>query len=90
MPTVLPSGERAGTPLGVYGGLDPAYLKPRNLWALLGGTFAPFSAQELATRYPSQEVYVQLVRNAATASLADRFILHEDYDAYLQAAKRWR
>jgi hypothetical protein len=90
MPTVLPSGERAGAPLGVYGGLDPAYLKPRNLWALLGGTFTPFSAQDLATRYPSQEVYVQLVRNAAAALLADRFILQEDYDAYLQAAKRWR
>jgi hypothetical protein len=90
MPTVLPSGERAGAPLGVYGGLDPAYLKPRNLWALLGGTFSPFSAQDLATRYPSQEAYMQLVRNAAEALLADRFILQEDYDAYLQAAKRWR
>jgi hypothetical protein len=31
-----------------------------------------------------------LVRNAAAALLADRFILQEDYDAYLQAAKRWR
>jgi Alpha/beta hydrolase domain len=90
MPTVLPSGERAGAPLGVYGGLDPAYLEPFNLFAWLGGTFAPFSAQELATRYPSQETYVQLMRNAAAALLADRFILQEDYDAYLQAANRWR
>jgi hypothetical protein len=90
MPTVLPSGERAGAPLGVYGGLDPAYLEPFNLFAWLGGTFAPFSAQELSTRYPRQEVYVQLVRNAAAALLAERFVLQEDYEAYLQAAKRWR
>jgi hypothetical protein len=90
MPAVLPNGERAGAPLGVYGGLDPDYLNPRNVWALLGGTFAPFSAQELAARYPSSEAYVQLISNAAAALLADRFLLQEDYDAYLQAAKRWR
>jgi hypothetical protein len=90
MPTVLPNGERAGAPLGVYGGLDPAYLKPFNLFAWLGGTFTPFSSEELAARYPSPELYVQLVRTAAAALLADRFILQEDYDAYLQAAKRWR
>jgi Alpha/beta hydrolase domain len=90
MPTVLQNGERAGAPLGVYGGLDPDYLEPFNLFAWIGGTFAPFSAQELATRYPNPETYVQLIRNAAAALLADRFILQEDYDAYLQAAKRWR
>jgi Alpha/beta hydrolase domain len=90
MPTVLPNGERAGAPLGVYRGLDPDYLEPLNVFALLGGTFAPFPAQELAARYPSQEAYVQLVRNAAAALLADRLILQEDYDAYLQAAQRWR
>src|SRR5262245_47771546 len=54
MPTVLLNGERAGAPLGVYGGLDPDYLNPRNLFALLGGTFAPFSDQELTVRYPSK------------------------------------
>jgi hypothetical protein len=90
MPTVLPNGARAGAPLGVYRGLDPDYLEPLNVFALLGGTFEPFSAQELAARYPSQEAYVQLVRNAAAALLADRLILQEDYDAYLQAAQRWR
>jgi hypothetical protein len=90
MPAVLPSGERAGTPLGVYGGLDPGYREPFNLFAWLGGTFAPFSAQELTARYPGKEAYVQLVRTAAAALLADRLILQEDYDAYLQAAQRWR
>jgi hypothetical protein len=90
MPTVLPSGEWVGAPLGVYGGLDPDYLKPFNVFAWLGGTFAPFSSQELAARYPSQEDYVQLFSKAAASLLADRFILQEDYDAYIQAAKRWR
>jgi hypothetical protein len=90
MPAVLRSGERAGAPLGVYAGLDPDYMEPLNLFAWFGGTFAPFSPQELATRYPSREAYVQLVSKAAAALLADRFILQEDYDAYTQAAKRWR
>ena len=31
-----------------------------------------------------------LVRNAAASLLADRFILKEDYDAYIQAAPWWR
>jgi hypothetical protein len=90
MPTVLPNGARAGAPLGVYGGLDPDSLEPLNVFALLGGTFELFSAEELARRYPSQEAYVQLVRSAAGALLADRFLLQEDYDAYLQAAPWWR
>ena len=90
MPAVLPNGEQAGAPLGVYGGLDPNYLKPINYFAWLGGTFVPFSAEELAARYPSREAYVQLVRTAAAALLADRFLLQEDADAYLQAAKWWR
>ena len=79
-----------GAPLGVYRGLDPDFLKAFNLFAWIGGTFAPFSAQELAARYPSHEDYVQLVSKAAASLLADRFILQEDYDAYIQAAKRWR
>ena len=87
---MLRNGEPAGAPLGVYGGLDLDYLKPFNLSAWLGGTFAPFSDQEIAARYPSTADYVQLVRNAAASLLADRCILKEDYDAYIQAAPWWR
>jgi Alpha/beta hydrolase domain len=90
MPTVLRNGGRAGAPLGVYGGLDLDYLKPLNLTAWLGGTFMPFSDQEITARYPSTADYVQLVRNAAASLLADRCILKEDYDAYIQAAPWWR
>ena len=90
MPTVLWNGERAGAPLDVYGGLDPDYWRPLNLTAWLGGTFTPFSDQEIAARYPDTVDYVQLVRNAAASLLADRYILKEDYDAYIQAAPWWR
>jgi Alpha/beta hydrolase domain len=90
MLTMLENGERVGAPLGVYGGLDPNHLQPLDLFAWLSGTFEPFSARELAARYPSREAYVQLVSKAAAALLADRFILQEDYDAYIQAAQHWR
>jgi hypothetical protein len=90
MSSVVPAGARAGAPLGVYSGVDPDFQQPLNVFALLGGAFEPFSAEELAVRYPSREAYVALVRNAAAALLADRFILQEDYDAYVTAAQRWR
>ena len=93
MHTVLRSGERMGAPLGVYRGLDPDFLEPFNLFALIGGTFEPFSAQAIAARYPSADDYVQLVSKAAASLLADRIILQEDYDAYIQTARglaRWR
>ena len=90
MPTLLGTGKHAGAPLGVYAGLDSAHLQPFNLFAWLGGTFDPFSAQELDQRYPSNGAYVELVAKSAAALLAGRFILAEDYEAYVEAAKRRR
>ena len=91
MPTVLPNGERAGAPLGVYHGLDPDYRDHLNVYAWYGGSFEPFSAEELKARYPSRDTYVDLVGKAAAALLAERFILQEDYDAYIRSAEiqRW-
>jgi hypothetical protein len=91
MPTALPNGEQAGAPLGVYRGLDPDYEDDVNEYAWLGGTFEPFSAEELAKRYPSRDAYVGLVERAAAALLTDRFILQEDHDAYIRSAElhRW-
>jgi hypothetical protein len=88
MPTVLSNGERVGAPLGVYSGLDPDYYEPFNVYPWLGGTFEPFSEQELKKRYPSDDMYFELVEKAAAALLADRFILEEDYEAYVASAKR--
>ena len=90
MAVVLKDGKRAGAPLGVYGGIDAEFLDPLNMFITLGGTFESFSAQELAARYPSNRVYVDLVSKSAAALLADRFILAEDYEAYVEAAKRRR
>ena len=76
-----------GAPLGIYAGIDPNFGQPFNLYPWVGGKFEPFSPQELEARYPSRDAYVRLVRKAAAALLADRFILEEDYDAYVAAAK---
>lgn len=90
MPVVLPNGERAGAPLGVYTGLDLDYEDPLNVFPLIGGTFEPFSEEELSARYPSREAYAARVEKAAAALLAERFILPEDYEAYVRAAERGR
>jgi Alpha/beta hydrolase domain len=91
MPAALPNGEQAGAPLGIYRGTDPDYKDHPNYYAWIGGSFEPFSAEELAKRYPSREVYPELVRKAAAALLAERLILQEDYDAYIRSAEvqRW-
>ena len=86
--TELPNGERAGAPLGVYGGHDEDLRGPGYGYAHHGGTFDPFSAEELARRYPTQEVYVDLVEKAAATLLADGYILEEDYEAYVRDAER--
>jgi hypothetical protein len=88
MTSVLANGEPAGAPLGIYRGLDPDYENHPNAFAWLGGTFEPFSAEELKARYPSRDVYVERVEKAAAALLADRFILEEDYEAYVTSARR--
>jgi hypothetical protein len=90
MPTVLPNGQ-AGAPLGIYRGTDPDYKDSPNYYAWIGGSFEPFSVEELAARYPNRGAYVDLVEKAAAALLAERLILQEDYDAYIQSAevRRW-
>jgi hypothetical protein len=88
MPTVLPNGKQAGAPLGIYRGTDPDYKGDPNYYAWIGGSFEPFPAEELKARYPSPDTYVGLVEKAAAALLADRFILEEDYEAYVASAKR--
>jgi hypothetical protein len=88
MATLLPDGQRSGAPLGLYTGFDPDLDLPRYGYASSGGTFDPFSTEELARRYPTRETYVDLVRRAAEALLAGGYILEEDYAAYIRAAER--
>jgi hypothetical protein len=75
-------GQPAGAPTGTYGALDMSGLSPLNVFLLFGGTYTRFSDEELAQRYPSPEVYKDLVTRAADKLLADGYILQEDRDAY--------
>jgi hypothetical protein len=73
---MTPAGEPAGAPTGVYGGTDaigPAF----------GGTYPPFSDEELARRYPTEDVSLELVTRAADQLLQDGYILQEDRDLYI-------
>ncbi|MDP9130673.1 MAG: alpha/beta hydrolase domain-containing protein [Candidatus Binatota bacterium] len=81
MPGESPS---IGAPLGTYTGNAP---KAGNGYLLLGGTFEPFSKEELLARYPSNEVYVKAVSAAANDLVARRHILQADADTYIAAAK---
>jgi hypothetical protein len=75
-------GQPAGAPTGTYGALDMSGLSPLNVFLLFGGTYTRFSDEVLAERYPSPEVYKELVTRAADKLLADGYILQEDRDAY--------
>ena len=88
MPTVLSNGEIAGAPLGRYTGLDLDFDPETDIYSRIGGTFTPFSGEELSRRYPTIEIYVDRVRKAADALLADRYILPEDRDAFVRSAER--
>jgi hypothetical protein len=84
MATALPGGDRAGAPLGAYGGLD---LEGWHNQIRIGGTFEPFPRAELAKRYPTRAGYVDLVRKAAAHLLGGRYILKDDHDTYIRDAE---
>jgi hypothetical protein len=91
MPSFTPAGEEAGAPLGIYGGADLDFQDPAlgGGFAFLGGTFAPFPPEEIIRRYPTREVYVELVRRAAATLWEQGFILEEDYTGYIREAERY-
>jgi hypothetical protein len=75
--------EPAGAPTGVYGGTDATLCPSGNLGLAFGGTYTPFSDEELARRYPTEDVYLELVTRAADQLLHDEYILQEDRDLYI-------
>jgi Alpha/beta hydrolase domain len=85
--TVLGDGTTAGAPLGTYTGLSLGS-KDTNFFFLISGTFAPFSKDRIRALYPSHEAYVEAVSRAAKDLVAKRYILQEDADAYIEAAKQ--
>ena len=87
--TVLQGGERVGAPLGRYGGLNDGFPSSEGFgYAQLGGVFEPFPDEEIARRYPSREIYVDLISRAAAALREEGYILEEGYDTYVRAAAR--
>ena len=83
MPSMTPAGEPAGAPTGVYRGTDATFFPSGNLAPAFGGTYTPFSDEELARRYPTEDVYLELVTRAADQLLQDEYILEEDRDLYI-------
>ena len=73
----------AGAPLGTYTGVETASQIP---FVRTGGTFDPFSPEELKERYENQGTYVQLVRRAAQELRKQGYILQEDYRKYVSEA----
>jgi hypothetical protein len=76
----------AGAPLGTYTGLETNLPAPPPPFVHLGGTFEPFSPEELQARYRNRGNYVKLVRRAALALRQQGYILPEDYRAYMKEA----
>jgi Alpha/beta hydrolase domain len=89
MPTTLdPSGLPAGAPLGAYGGIEPAGL-PSNLFLILGGTFDPFSQQQLEKRYPNR-TYELLISRAADHLFDQGYIIEADLQEYKRTRRPLR
>ncbi|TVR92032.1 MAG: hypothetical protein EA416_08290 [Trueperaceae bacterium] len=84
-------GQAGGAPLGTYTGLNldvDLDAEPTNVFALIGGTFEPFSEEVLAERYPDHETYVRRVTRAADHLLDGGYILEHDRDAYVAEAEQ--
>ena len=82
-------GIVVGAPLGTYTGLNPGVdleADPTNIFVFIGGTFEPFSEEQLRERYPDHQTYVSLVAGAADHLLEGGYILEQDRDAYVKAA----
>ena len=87
MPSEPVGDKMVGAPLGSYGGLDMSF-KDTNTYFLTSGTFSAFSPERVHELYPSHDTYVSAVSLAAKGLAANRYILQEDADAYVEAAAR--
>lgn len=76
-------GRQVGAPLGTYG---PFAVDTEDLFILLGGHFTPFGSERLATLYPTHDVYVERVTQAAHRLVQRREILVADSNAYIREA----
>lgn len=84
MTSVLNDGKKAGAPLGQYTGVadDEA-----NLFFTIAGVFKPFPPDKLKAVYPTRAAYTEAVTASANDLVAKRYILPEDAEVYIDAAK---
>ncbi|MDG3086347.1 alpha/beta hydrolase domain-containing protein [Vibrio hannami] len=77
-----------GAPLGVYGGIDFNYAGGPGIFFANGGTFQPYSEEELAQLYPTKEEYMNKVRGAAYYLVFQRYLLPEDARTIIEEANQ--
>jgi hypothetical protein len=80
-------GTDGGAPLGRYTGLA-LDRKDENAYFTISGVFEPFPPEKLAELYPDRDAYVEKVAAAARRLADARYVLPEDVDAYIEAAKQ--
>ena len=78
LPHMATTLGNVGAPLGWYGGIDYNYAGGPGIFFANGGTFLPYSDEELAQLYPDKLGYLQKVRNAAYYLVFHRYLLIED------------
>lgn len=60
---------------------------PSSVFCSLFGTETPLTADQLVSRYPSHDAYVEAVRESAEAAVADGYLLVGDAEAMIEAAE---
>ena len=89
LPRELDDGTTVGAPVGRYiaAALHHFFEEdPPNLVAAMGGTFEPFSDEELAERYPTREDYLELYEAALDEVIEEGYVLEEDRGELLAQA----
>ncbi len=88
VPRELDDGTIAGAPVGRYVGFAAEYMEqdPPNMLAAMGGTFEPFSDEELAERYPTRQDYLERYEAALDEVIEEGYVLEEDRDRLLARA----
>ncbi len=76
-------------PLATYTGWNPS-LEDARVWVRALGSTIPFSRETIAQRYPSRDVFLQRVREAADSLVRERYLLAEDVEAIAATSlARW-
>jgi len=85
LPSRKQNGSQLGAPLGLYGGIDYRFAASAGIFFANGGSFAPYSTEQLAERYPSRKHYLRQYKAALQHLVAKGYLLVEDGKAMLSA-----